>query len=100
MDGPLYPVKFMKVQLSGLTLNGTFIPLCVKAAKPVTTVQACVSMVESVKILDIFQDILGQFTGAFVATKLDIIRQENDLLNPNQNISTFQHTFFICSGVL
>lgn len=57
-------------------LNGTFMPLCEKAAKLVTTVQICVSTFVSMKILDIFQDISGQFPAVFVAKKLDILRQE------------------------
>lgn len=67
---------YFKVQSSGLMLNGTFMPLCEKATKLVTTVQICVSTFVSMKILDIFQDISGQFPAVFVAKKLDILRQE------------------------
>lgn len=41
---------YFQVQSPGLMLNGTFMPLCEKAAKLVTTVQICVSTFISMKI--------------------------------------------------
>lgn len=73
---------YFKVQSSGLMLNGTFMPLCEKAAKLVTTVQICVSTFISMKIH------LGTISSCVCGEKTRYFKTRNDLLlNPNQNIS-------------
>ena len=73
----------------------------VREAKPVTTVQDCVSTYESVKLLDIFNETLGQFPSVcdlktnpavFVVTKEPthdpfLILNQAVLHEPNQTMS-------------